>query len=323
MASHIIFNFSLTLLSLSSRATARLLSILSTYLRTSADCHVLGVSPLRPLEAIFPSHFLLAFTFPLCLRERSPIPPGTPIRLRSLASQQFTVRSDSYSLPSPAPTRLPPRPPKPCQRYEAVLELAELPAGSAAQIADNLHTGATDKRTLATQTVTTSCSACEETAATCLFAEAGACHRHACAQWQRWTLVAPAQVSQNSTLIWRLSELQPYAGDAQQKSAKQRPVLVASTPVIGVAPAAENQGGVSSLPVNPRMRMRHPMVQYAFRTLMAQRAEDSGDASGARTTTAAPSSKTKETTSGDTNVICKCDSPCVAVQFSDQGVRGA
>lgn len=135
---------------------------------------------------------------------------------------------------------------------------------------------------VARQAVVSTCEQCTPTADTCLFAGAGACARRACAAWQKWTLASPVAAETGMTMVWRVHNLTPLSGSMATR---------AVSPVVGVAPAAENQGGPSSLPVNPNMHMRFPMAQYAFRTLMAGADDDHhGDGFGTGTT-ATPSHK--------------------------------
>lgn len=103
-------------------------------------------------------------------------------------------------------------------------------------------------------TVVSSCQACEPTSDTCLFP--AACSRQACVAWQQWAVDPPLPLSHNATMLWRLTNLVPIGSRK-----------LVTSPVVGVSPAARNQGGRSSLPLNSRLA--RPMAQYTFRTLMA------------------------------------------------------
>lgn len=122
-----------------------------------------------------------------------------------------------------------------------------------------MDAGETQTTVLLEQPVESSCEACRLTQQTCILA--GACKHAACIAWQQWDLQSTIHVRDNTTYLFRLRDWAPLAPQQQPPAARHMVV-----PSVGVSPTASNQGGLSSLLLNPRLT--HQMTQFTFRTMM-------------------------------------------------------
>eukprot|EP00056_Hartaetosiga_gracilis_P003342 m.62918 g.62918 ORF g.62918 m.62918 type:complete len:535 (+) comp11421_c0_seq1:222-1826(+) len=160
----------------------------------------------------------------------------------------------------------------PCVPFQAVLSVGEV-------VEDGVY-GIRHINELTSQTVESSCSTCQITWDTCVLR--GACKQAACLSWQEWSLDSPLTVSDNTTYIFRLSEIQQIVDGSGNNNNNNIDNVVSPKssslpkyPSVGVSLATSNHGGVSSLADIPGLSRYSS--QYSFRTLMGSEKSSGGN----------------------------------------------
>eukprot|EP00049_Salpingoeca_infusionum_P020363 m.303 g.303 ORF g.303 m.303 type:complete len:632 (+) comp246_c1_seq1:101-1996(+) len=129
---------------------------------------------------------------------------------------------------------------EPCQPFSGTLQVfEELPSGERFLVHE--------------QPVATTCNQCARTEQTCMFVSA--CKYTACLAWQEWELSEAIYVYQNTTYTFGFSEYKPVVLGGRKVY-----------PSVGVAPASDNHGGLSS--ITSKKKSQKAYSQFTFRTYM-------------------------------------------------------